>query len=269
MIVRTQMIMGLPVSIHVRDSLSFGQSRDVLTAVDAAFDEMRRFDLIFSPYRDDSYLTAVRTGRLRMTDAGPEFAEMLDLADHAKALTDGAFDVYFSGDVEPSGLVKGWAAERAAAYLGGLGDWYLNAGGDIICSGAAEPWRLGIEHPADPSGLITVVALRAGGMATSGSTHRGDHIIDPATGQPASGICQVSVVGRSLARADVWATAIAARGGCVLMDRLDPLIPACTADGYQALAVATDGTVYATAGFARYQVNDLPRPQVVPFGALA
>lgn len=177
--------------------------------------------------------------------------------------------MYFAGSLEPSGLVKGWAAERAGAALSGLGlDWYLNAGGDITCGATTEPWRIGIEHPTDPSGLITVVDLDSGGLATSGSAHRGDHIIDPLTGTPAAGICQVTVIGPSLARADVWATAIAARGRAALTSPTDPLLPACVAGGYQVFAVADNGNVHATDGFAALQVRDQPRPDAAPFAAL-
>jgi len=268
---RSQMIMGLPVSIHLRDVwCSSRPERRVAEAVDAAFDQMRRFDLIFSPYRDDSTLAAVRAGRILIDRAGPEFAEMLELAEEAKGLTDGAFDAHFAGDLDPSGLVKGWAAERAGGFLAGSGfDWYLNAGGDITGNAAAEPWRIGIEHPADPSGLITVVGLGSGGLATSGSAHRGAHIIDPLTGAPAAGIGQVTVLGPSLARADVWATAIAARGRPALVSAADPLLPVCVADGYQVFAVADNGKVYATDGFAAFQVGDQPRPNAAPFAALA
>ena len=263
--------MGLPVSIHVRDRECSGPAESsVANAVEAAFDEMRRFDAIFSPYRSDSRLAAVRAGHLHTDDAGPQFAEMLDRAADAQRLTGGAFDVRFAGRLDPSGLVKGWAAERAGSLLAGLGhDWYLNAGGDITCSAKGEPWRIGIEHPADPSGVITVVGLGSGGLATSGSAHRGAHIIDPLTGTPASGISQVTVIGPSLARADVWATAIVARGRPALLSVADPLLRACIADGYQVLAVADNGKVHTTDGFAAYQVDDLPRPDAVPFAALA
>ena len=231
---------------------------------------MRRFDKIFSSYRDDSTLAAVRAGHLRVDHAGPEFTEMLERAKQTKHLTDGAFDVHFAGVLEPSGLVKGWAAERAGALLAGLGlDWYLNAGGDITCGAATAPWRIGIEHPADPSGLITVLGLRGGGVATSGSAHRGAHIIDPRTRTPAAGISQVTVVGPSLARADIWATALAARGRPALQSPGDPVLPACVADGYQVFAVADSGMVYATDRFAAFQVQDLPRPDAARFAALA
>lgn len=270
LVTRTEMIMGLPVSIHLRDTALGPESGGrVAAGIEAAFGEMRRFDQIFSPYRDDSVLTAVRDGRRAVADAGPEFSEMLRWAVEAKALTGGAFDVHFAGSLDPSGLVKGWAAERAGASLAELGlDWYLNAGGDITCGAMDEPWRLGIEHPFDPSGLLTVVALPGGAIATSGSAHRGAHIIDPATGHSASGVRQVTVVGPSLTRADIWATAIVARGRAALVVPADRLLPTCQVDGYQVLAVDEDGMVYSTARFADYQVNDLPRPAAASFASL-
>lgn len=270
-IARVEMIMGLPVSIHVREVLSTSCAEDLVqAAMTAAFQEMQRFDRIFSPYRADSILAAVRAGRLETAEAGAEFTEMLERADDAKRVTGGAFDVHFSGELEPSGLVKGWAAERAGERLAELGwDWYLNAGGDIVCGGTGGIWRIGIEHPADSSGLITVVGLACGAMATSGSAHRGAHIIDPVSGAPSSGVRQVTVVGPSLARADVWATAIAARGQPALSGAADTLVPTCVADGYEVFAVADDGKVYATEGFAAFQVNDLARPVAAPFAALA
>ena len=44
-------------------------------------------------------------------------------------------------------------------------------------------------------------------MATSGRYERGDHIIDPRTGQPATGLMSVTVVAEDLALADGYATA--------------------------------------------------------------
>jgi hypothetical protein len=66
-------------------------------------------------------MTAVRTGRLPIDDAGAEFTEMLGRAAEAKAWNDGAFDVHLTGHLDPSGQVKGSGAERAGERLAGLG----------------------------------------------------------------------------------------------------------------------------------------------------
>jgi len=55
--------------------------------------------------------------------------------------------------LDPSGLVKGWSVDRAAAILdeAGLRNYALNAGGDMLVRGRAIPddcWRVGIQHPS-------------------------------------------------------------------------------------------------------------------------
>jgi FAD:protein FMN transferase len=65
-------------------------------------------------------------------------------------------------------------------------------------------------------------------VATSGTAHRGAHIIDEHTGRPATAVRATTVIGPSLMWADVYATAAAARGPSP-MDWLEDL------DGYEAL----------------------------------
>ncbi len=273
---RTEMIMGLPISIHLRErpgsNSEVGAGMDVIetqtfsvgeaeAAVESAFDRLRRCDHIFSPYLADSNLNAVRNGSMGEKDAGSEFAEVMILSLDAKERTAGFFDVHFAGPLDPSGLVKGWAAERAAALLAPLPvDFYLNAGGDIACATTGSPWRIGVEHPADPQGLITVVALHGESMATSGTAHRGGHIIAPGDHRAAAGIRQVTVIGPSLTWADIWATALVAAGPGPVLDRAGELTGRCTADGYQFLTVLDDLQVFATQGFEQFQVADQPRP---------
>ena len=67
---------------------------------------------------------------------------------------------------------------------------------------------MGIEDPRDRSQIAEVVELTAGAVATSGTAARGNHLIDPATGQAVASDGSVSVVGPTLLWADVWATAL-------------------------------------------------------------
>jgi thiamine biosynthesis lipoprotein len=118
---------------------------------------------------------------------------------------------------DPSGVVKGWAVERAAAALRALEatDFCLSAGGDMVCrtlDPATPPWRIGIEHPFDTSMLVAVVPLHTGALATSGTAHRGAHLVDARTGHPPTGIAQVTVIADTLTRADIDATAAYAQG---------------------------------------------------------
>jgi thiamine biosynthesis lipoprotein len=94
-------------------------------------------------------------------------------------------------------------------------DFCLSAGGDIVCHTAdpnREAWRIGIEHPLDSKTLIAVVPIRSGGLATSGTAHRGAHLIDPRTGEAPSGVASVTVIASSLTWADIDATAAYVQG---------------------------------------------------------
>ena len=51
-----------------------------------------------------------------------------------------------------------------------------------------------------------------GAVATSGTAHRGSHLVDARTGLPPAGVASVSVVAASLTWADIDATAAYARG---------------------------------------------------------
>jgi thiamine biosynthesis lipoprotein len=251
----TEMIMGLPISIHLRSS---SDPAALMVAVESAFARLREADLRFSPYRQDSELTKYVLGEFELEFASAAFRSVLNLAETARQFTDGAFDVRAGGTLDPSGLVKGWAAEQAAQTL--PANHYLNAGGDITMHSTSMPWRIGIEHPEDPTGLLAVVSLGTGGIATSGSTHRGTHIIDPTTGDPARGIKQATVIGPSLMSADIWATALVARGLRIL-DLADELLSRMVNGGYQALLATDDGTLYATDGFCSFYAPDQPKPR--------
>ena len=72
---------------------------------------------------------------------------------------------------------------------------------------AGQGWRLGIEDPADPTRLVAVVPVRRGAVATSGTAHRGEHLVDARTGTAPAQVASVTVVAGSLTWADIDATA--------------------------------------------------------------
>ncbi|MFL6187812.1 MAG: FAD:protein FMN transferase [Actinomycetes bacterium] len=113
--------------------------------------------------------------------------------------------------------MKGWAVERAADHLRALEatDFCLSAGGDMICRTLdrdAPPWRIGIEDPHHTGRLVAVAPVHTGAVATSGTAHRGDHLVDARTGRPPAGVASVTVVAASLTWADIDATAAYAHG---------------------------------------------------------
>jgi len=73
-------------------------------------------------------------------------------------------------------------------------------------------WRVGIANPLVRGELIAVARCADGALATSGTSERGQHILDPISGRPASYFESVSILARTLVEADVLATAAFARG---------------------------------------------------------
>ena len=129
--------------------------------------------------------------------------------------------------LDPSGVVKGWAVQRASAALLVLEetDFCLSAGGDMVChvaTDASPAWRVGIEDPHDPTRVLAVVPVRDGAVATSGLTHRGAHIVDARTGEVPRGPASVTVVAHDLVTADVDATAAFALGAEALELAIGP-----------------------------------------------
>jgi thiamine biosynthesis lipoprotein len=214
---RVEHVMGMPISLALRGHHVDDDAADAAWAT--ALEVLREADRVFSPYRPDSAVSAIRRGELDPADAPPDVHEVLAIAARAERASDGAFSVWLpSGDgpvLDPSGVVKGWAAQRAAAALHPLEgtDSCLGAGGDLVCrSVSGVPWRVGIEDPHDPTRVLATVEVHDGAVATSGTAHRGAHLVDARTGSAPAAVAQVTVVAASLTDADVDATAAYALG---------------------------------------------------------
>ena len=213
MIRRVEHVMGMPISLALRGRHAGDAHGDAVWA--AALEVLRAADRTFSTYRADSVISRMNRGV--PVDTPPEVADVLAIGAAAERSSGGAFALRRDGVLDPSGVVKGWAAERAAIALAALPDtdFCLSAGGDITCrtgDPAAAPWRIGIEDPRDPTRIVAVVPIRTGAVATSGTAHRGAHIVDARTGRAPGGLASVTVVGRSLTAVDVDATAAFALG---------------------------------------------------------
>jgi len=234
--------MGMPISIHVRcDEVD---SPAVKLGVEEAFEVLRDADRLFSTYRYNSEVSRIRRSELEPAQADPLVGQVITLCHQAGELTEGAFTDQLPDDdgvlrFDPTGLVKGWAADRAASRLADLqgASYCLNAGGDVVIGYAAVEdgggpetlWRVGIEDPRDRSRIAEVVELHHGGVATSGTAARGAHLYDRATGTFLDRSGSVTVVGPSLMWADIWATALFV-GPASLSDRFRQL-----ADGYRVI----------------------------------
>jgi thiamine biosynthesis lipoprotein len=253
---RLEHIMGMPIRIDVQD-------RYVDPAVlDTAFNWLRWVDATFSTYKQDSEISRLNRGELTLAEAHPHVRFVLERCEQLCQETDSYFDIWTahlpvpvikqSGDViavgiDPSGFVKGWAVDQAAKILDAAGarNYAINAGGDIRVRGhpdCAPHWRVGIRHPLVHHCVAAVVPATEMAIATSGSYERGEHIIDPHTGRPPSGVLSVTIIGPELATADAYATAAFAMGEEGPRWTLQLV-------GYEAMTILANELVLYTPGF--------------------
>lgn len=239
---RVDHVMGMPVVVDVRDD---GYAEDV----DAVFGWLRYVDATFSTYIDDSEISRLNRGELALADADPSVREVLARCEVLRTETRGFFDIRFRGgdEVDPSGFVKGWSIDRAAAILdeAGARNYAINAGGDLVLRGDDLPgtgWRVGIQHPRIPAAVAAVVDASDLAVATTGEYRRGRHVLDPRTGRPPGDVLSVTITGPELGTADAYATAAFAMGAAG---------PHWTARlrGYEAMTVLADERVLSTPGF--------------------
>lgn len=209
------------VSLHIDAPELNGQQ------LDAARDDVVRFvhyvDAVFSTFKADSLVSQYRRGDLddaaleaRDDAAARDLVHVITLCRKALITSGGAFDPWsVDGGFDPSGLVKGWAAQRACDILRthGIFRAYVNAGGDVFSITNSEPWTCGIADPDDRMQIVQrAVVPGAGAVCTSGTYERGAHIVDPQRKQAADGARAASVVGPDAALADAYATAICIQG---------------------------------------------------------
>ena len=244
MTTRVEHVMGMPVIVDVRDP-------DVDDAVlDRAFDWLRFVDATFSTYKDESEISRINRGELELADAHETVREVLGRCEELRQETGGYFDARapLPGHIDPSGLVKGWAVDRAGAILaeGGARNYAVNAGGDMVLRGGALPddsWRVGIQHPLIRDRIAKVVVANDLAVATSGAYERGDHVVDPHSASPPAGVLSVTITGPELATADAYATAAFAMG------EAGPSWTALLPGGYAAMTILADERVLLTPGF--------------------
>ena len=215
---RVEQVMGTAISLDIADPLPASRLADL---ADQVFDWMHEVDRRFSTYKADSEVMRLHRGELRIGAASPDLRHVLDRCAALWRATEGYFDAYATGQLDPSGYVKGWAVQVASDRLAAAGavNHCLNAGGDLRVRGTSrtgEPWRIGIRHPFQSHQACWVLTGTDLAVATSGVYERGHHVIDPHQGHPAQGLRSVTVVGADLGDADAYATAALAMGmaGC-------------------------------------------------------
>ena len=231
--------MGTVITVDIRDPAV------PAAAVESLFSWFHHVNAVFSTFLADSEISRLARGLIAESGCRPEVREVLGLCAEVERMSHGCFDIRAGGRLDPSGLVKGWSVERAAALLQAAGghNFFIDAGGDIVARGRPAPgrrWRVGIRHPEIADRFAALLEVGDLAVATSGTYERGEHIVDPRSGRPALGMLSMTVVGPSLTYADAFATAAYVMGetGAEWVAGID---------GYAALAVTGDHRVAWTA----------------------
>ena len=125
--------------------------------------------------------------------------------------------------IDPGGIMKGYAAAKAAEVLKkhGVNSAIVAVAGDISTFGPkpdGSPWKVGIRDPRaqEQDEVMTTLQLRDMSISTSGdyerffimNGRRFHHLISPKTGYPSEECRSVSIIATEGAFADAFATGI-------------------------------------------------------------
>ncbi len=129
----------------------------------------------------------------------------------------------------------------------------LDLGGNIQAIGESpegRPWNVAVQHP-DGQGYLGVLAITDRAVVTSGGYERNfeqngktyHHILDPNTAMPAdSGLCAVTVVGKSGLLCDGLSTALYVMGKDAALELWR------SRDDFECILMEENGMVYITEG---------------------
>ncbi len=236
-----EQVMGMGVVVDVRDAAVEE------AAVDEVFDWLRFVDDTFSTYKPESEISRIGRGELSQEDAHPQVGDVLERCEQLREDTHGYFDSEAGGSLDPSGLVKGWAVDRAAEILEDA-ERATSRSTPAATSSSADVLRRGIAGTSASVTPIAPIAWRPSSRRTIWLSPRrapmraGSTCSIRTRAWPPTGLLSVTITGPELATADAYATAAFAMGARG---------PAWTAqlDGYEAMSILDTDTVLSTPGF--------------------
>lgn len=217
-------------------------------------DWLHTMDAMFSTYRPDSEICRLDRGELALEQCSPEVHEVLALCADATEVSGGYFSTQIHGRLDPSGMVKGWAVEKASTMLRAAGSTAhaINGGGDIQLAGDAapgRPWSVGIADPFHRGRIAATVSGTGIAIATSSTAERGAHIINPLAGAPATTLASITLTGDDITTVDAYATAALA-----MDEEARNWIEA--QPGIEAFAITAAGKTWQTPRFPARQPQD-------------
>jgi thiamine biosynthesis lipoprotein len=245
-------VLGTVFAIDVRDP---GDWSGVVAEVVAW---LRRVDRVFSPSCPEGQIGRLARGELALRDCDPMVREVLATGEKVERFTGGNFTCRPRGVLDPAGIVKGWAVERASDMLTAAGACAhaVSGGGDLQLIGQPapdEPWRVGISDPREAGALLTVVTGRDLAVATSGAGEHGARIVDPLTGTAPTGLHSITLIGVTpigprLTLVDSFATAAFAMGA-----RARAWVEGV--DSVEAIGLTSGGQTWISSGFVAAQCH--------------
>jgi thiamine biosynthesis lipoprotein len=240
---RTELIMGMPITVAVTDEIE-------AAIFSETFNIFKRVDERFSTYKETSEMSAINRGELSPDTYSKQMRDVLKKCDEFKKSTNGYFDIFKRDKIDPSGLVKGWSIGLVVDYLKkeNIRNFFIDAGGDVYAGGQNEQgnaWSVGIRHPLQKDKQAKYVQLNYSAIATSGNYERGLHLYNPFTNAPADYWLSVSVIGPDIVVADVLATT------AFVMGEAGPAYIS-TVSGYEAFFIDKTLVGHSTDGFDQY-----------------
>jgi thiamine biosynthesis lipoprotein len=220
----------------------------------AVFDEIARLSRILSTYDRDSEIS-----RFHAQGGGAcsrDLSTVLRAYEYWHGRTTGAISAHIgemTGRLNVDALGKAYIADRAvcAAMRGapGITGVLLNIGGDIVVRGNT-PFTISVADPAaraDNAPPLTEVRVTDRAVATSGTSERRNHLLDPRAGVPATGAVSATAIAVDGVTANALATAL-----CVLTPQEGMRLVEAT-PGAGAILIARDGAVSRSLRFAAYE----------------
>ena len=183
-------------------------------AAQAAFDLVDTLERELSRFRPNSDITRINhLAAGESTRVSPSTMECLVISRHMFDVTGGAFDVSIGSGLpsleldqesfavratangarlDLGGIGKGYAVDRMADLLDEWGLTQALVHGGFSSMLALEPppgldgWPLTLSDPLAPSKVLVRMSVRQTSLGASG-VRKGDHIVDPRTGEPVRG----------------------------------------------------------------------------------
>lgn len=156
--------------------------------------------------------------------------------------------------IDLGGIAKGHAIKRCLDLLAnnGLKHALVSAGGDTALLGdrKGRPWLVGIKHPRADEKTVVHIPLENEAISTSGDYERYfiqdgiryHHIINPKTGQSASEVVSVSIIGKDATYVDALSTTVFVKGLSKGMQFIEKL------PGYEAVVIDNNYKLYFSSG---------------------